>query len=160
RPAKRGGAFSASTVPSAHPYVFLSSTGRARDVVTLAHELGHGVHQYLSREQGMLQAHTPLTTAEMASTFGEMLVFSAMMEQESDPAVRLAMLGHKIEDSFATVFRQISMNRFEHGLHTARREEGELTSERISAIWLDTQRAMFGDSVEMTDNYGVWWSYV
>ena len=96
----------------------------------------------------------------MASTFGEMLVFSAMMEQESDPAVRLAMLGHKIEDSFATVFRQISMNRFEHGLHTARREEGELTSERISTIWLDTQRAMFGDSVEMTDNYGVWWSYV
>ncbi len=160
QPNKRDGAYSASTVPSVHPYVFMNYTGSARDVMTLAHELGHGVHQYLSREQGMLQAHTPLTTAEMASTFGEMLVFSAMMEQESDPKVRLAMLGHKIEDSFATVFRQISMNRFEHGLHTARREEGELTSERISTIWLDTQRAMFGDSVEMTDNYGVWWSYV
>ena len=160
KPGKRGGAYSASTVPSVHPYVFLNYTGSARDVMTLAHELGHGLHQYLAREQGMLQAHTPLTTAEMASTFGEMLVFSAMMEQEDDPNVRLAMLGHKIEDSFATVFRQIAMNRFEHGLHTARRNEGELTSERISAIWLETQRAMFGDSVEMTDNYSVWWSYV
>ncbi|NLE52551.1 MAG: M3 family oligoendopeptidase, partial [Chloroflexi bacterium] len=160
RPAKRGGAFSASTVPSAHPYVFLNYTGRARDVMTLAHELGHGVHQYLSREQGMLQAHTPLTTAEMASTFGEMLVFSDLMEQQSDPQARLALLAGKIEDSFATIFRQISMNRFEHALHTARRDEGELTSERLSELWLETQRAMFGDSVRMTDDYGIWWSYV
>ena len=160
RPNKRGGAFSASTVPSAHPYVLLNYTGRARDVMTLAHELGHGVHQYLSREQGMLQAHTPLTTAEMASTFGEMLVFTDLMAQQSDPQARLALLGNKIEDSFATIFRQISMNRFEHALHTARRAEGELTSERLSEIWLDTQRAMFGDSVRMTDDYGIWWSYV
>jgi len=160
RPNKQGGAYSASTVPSAHPYVFLNYTGRARDVMTLAHELGHGVHQYLSRGQGMLQAHTPLTTAEMASTFGEMLVFSDLMAKESDPNARLAMLANKIEDSFATIFRQVSMNRFEHALHTARREEGELTSERLSAIWLETQRAMFGDSVRLTDDYGVWWSYV
>jgi oligoendopeptidase F len=160
RPGKRGGAYSASTVPSAHPYVFMNYTGAARDVMTLAHELGHGIHQYLSREQGMLQAHTPLTTAEMASTFGEMLVFTDMMKQESDPKVQLAMLAHKIEDTFATVFRQISMNRFEHGMHTARRAEGELTSERLSEIWMETQRAMFTDSVTMTDNYGVWWSYV
>lgn len=160
RPNKRGGAYSASTVPSAHPYVFMNYTGRTRDVMTLAHELGHGVHQYLSREQGMLQAHTPLTTAEMASTFGEMLVFTDLMEKESDPQARLALLAGKIEDSFATIFRQISMNRFEHALHTARREEGELTSERISELWLDTQRAMFGDSVRMTDDYGIWWSYV
>ncbi len=160
RPNKQGGAYSASTVPSAHPYVFLNYTGRTRDVMTLAHELGHGVHQYLSREQGMLQAHTPLTTAEMASTFGEMLVFSDLMAKESDPNARLAMLANKIEDSFATIFRQVSMNRFEHALHTARREEGELTSERLSAIWLETQRAMFGDSVRLTDDYGVWWSYV
>ncbi len=159
-PGKRGGAFSASTVPSVHPYVFMNYTGSARDLMTLAHELGHGVHQYLAREQGILQAHTPLTTAEMASTFGEMLVFSDLMRQEPDPKVQLAMLGHKIEDSFATIFRQISMNRFEHGLHIARRTEGELTSERLNAIWLETQRAMFGDSMEMTDNYGVWWSYV
>ncbi|MCD4685829.1 MAG: M3 family oligoendopeptidase [Anaerolineae bacterium] len=160
RPGKRGGAFSASTVPSVHPYVFMNFTGTARDVMTLAHELGHGVHQYLAREQGMLQAHTPLTTAEMASTFGEMLVFSDFMEQEEDPRVQLALLGHKIEDTFATVFRQISMNRFEHGMHTARREEGELSSERLSEIWMETQRAMFVDSVEMTENYGIWWSYV
>jgi oligoendopeptidase F len=160
RPGKRGGAYSASTVPSVHPYVFMNYTGSARDVMTLAHELGHGVHQYLSREQGMLQAHTPLTTAEMASVFGEMLVFTDLMQKESDPKVRLAMLAHKIEDTFATVFRQISMNRFEHGLHTARRDEGELNSDRISEIWMETQRAMFGDSVEMTDNYAIWWSYI
>jgi oligoendopeptidase F len=160
RPGKRGGAFSAGTVPSVHPYVFMNFTGTARDVMTLAHELGHGVHQYLSREQGMLQAHTPLTTAEMASTFGEMLVFSDFMQQEDNPKVQLAMLAHKIEDTFATVFRQISMNRFEHGMHTARREEGELSSERLSEIWMGTQRAMFVDSVEMTENYAIWWSYV
>lgn len=159
-PGKRSGAYSASAVPSVHPYVFLNFTGSARDVMTLAHELGHGVHQYLSREQGMLQQHTPLTTAEMASTFGEMLVFSDFMARESDPAVRLAMLAHKIEDTFATVFRQISMNRFEHAMHTARRTEGELPSERLSQFWLETQQAMFGDSVELTDNYAIWWSYV
>lgn len=160
RPGKRSGAYSAYTVPSAHPYVFMNFTGTARDVMTLAHELGHGVHQYLSREQGMLQQHTPLTTAEMASTFGEMLVFTDFMERENDPDVRLAMLAHKIEDTFATVFRQISMNRFEHEMHTARREEGELSHERLSEIWMETQRAMFMDSVELTDNYAIWWSYV
>ena len=159
-PGKRGGAFSASTVPSVHPYVFMNYTGSARDVMTLAHELGHGVHQYLGREQGMLQAHTPLTTAEMASTFGEMLVFSDFMAQELNPKVRLAMLAHKIEDTFATVFRQISMNWFEHGMHTSRRNEGELTSDRFGEIWMESQRAMFGDSVAMTDNYAIWWSYV
>lgn len=160
KPGKRGGAYSAGTVPSAHPYVFMNYTGNARDVMTLAHELGHGIHQYLSREQGMLQQHTPLTTAEMASTFGEMLVFTDFMKNESDPKVQLAMLAHKIEDTFSTVFRQISMNRFEHRMHTARREEGELSSERLSEIWVETQRGMFLDSVEMTDNYSIWWSYV
>ena len=160
RPGKRGGAYSASTVPSVHPYVFMNYKGAARDVMTLAHELGHGVHQYLSREQGMLQAHTPLTTAEMASTFGEMLVFTDMTAQESDPQVRLAMLANKIEDSFATIFRQVSMNRFEHAMHTARREEGELDSERLSDLWLQTQQAMFMDSVHMSDDYRAWWGYI
>lgn len=160
RPGKYGGAFSHGTVPSAHPYILLNYEARPRDVMTLAHELGHGIHQKLSGPRGMLQAHTPLTTAETASVFGEMLVFQELTAQETDPQVRLGMLTAKIEDSFATAFRQISMNRFEHAIHTARRGEGELTTERFSELWLTTQRAMFGDSVTLTDDYGLWWSYV
>ena len=160
KPGKMGGAFSAGTVPSVHPYVLMNYEGRPRDVMTLAHELGHGVHQKLSGVLGMLQAHTPLTTAETASVFGEMLVFQDLMARETDPAVRLGMLTGKIEDSFATAFRQISMNRFEHAIHTARREEGELTVERFSELWLETQRAVFGDSVTLTADYGLWWSYI
>ncbi len=160
RPGKYGGAFSAGVVPSVHPYILLNYDAKPRDVMTLAHELGHGVHQKLSGVQGLLQADTPLTTAETASVFGEMLVFQDMMARETDPAVRLGMLTSKIEDSFATAFRQISMNRFEHAIHTARREEGELTAERFSELWLETQRAMFGDSVTLTEDYGLWWSYV
>ncbi len=160
-PNKRGGAFCSFTVPSAHPYVFVNFEGKARDVQTLAHELGHGVHAYLAGEaHGLFGMSTPLTTAEMASTFGEMLVFTDLMNKESDPEVRLAMLAHKVEDTFATVFRQISMNRFEDALHTARRTEGELTTDRINELWLTSQRAMFGDSVKLSDNYGRWWSYV
>lgn len=160
RPGKMGGAFSAATVPSVHPYVLLNYEARLRDVMTLAHELGHGVHQKLAGVQGILQFHTPLTTAETASVFGEMLVFQDLMARETDPTVRLAMLTAKIEDSFATAFRQISMNRFEEAMHTARRAEGELTAERFGELWLQTQRAMFGDSVVLTDDYGLWWSYV
>ncbi|MAS37187.1 MAG: oligoendopeptidase F [Anaerolineaceae bacterium] len=161
QPGKRGGAFSAGGPPSAHPFILMNYTGRENDVSTLAHELGHGVHQYLASEaQGLLNASTPLTTAEMASTFGEMLVFTDMMEREPDPEARLAMLARKIEDTFATVFRQIAMNRFEDGLHNARRSEGELTTERISEIWMETQRAMFEGSVNLRDDYSIWWSYV
>ena len=160
KPGKMGGAFSAGTVPSVHPYVLMNYEGRPRDVMTLAHELGHGVHQKLSGVQGVLQAHTPLTTAETASVFGEMLVFQSLMAAESDPKVRLAMLTGKIEDSFATVFRQISMNRFEHAIHTARRAEGELSTERFGELWRETQRTMFGDSVTLTQDYDLWWSYV
>ncbi|MEO6757821.1 MAG: M3 family oligoendopeptidase [Saprospiraceae bacterium] len=160
-PNKRGGAFCAFTVASAHPYVFVNFEGKARDVQTLAHELGHGVHAYLAAEaHGLFGMHTPLTTAEMASTFGEMLVFTDLMNKESDPEVRLAMLAHKVEDTFATVFRQISMNRFEDALHTARRTEGELTTDRINELWMNSQKAMFGDSVNLSENYGRWWSYV
>lgn len=157
---KRGGAFASPSVPSHHPYVFVNYTGVGRDVATLAHELGHGIHMYLSRPKGALEAYTPLTTAEMASVFGEMLVFSDLMAREPDPAVRLAMLGRKIEDSFSTVFRQISMNRFEHAIHTARRTQGELTAEQITAHWMETQRQMYGDSVTLRDDYGIWWSYI
>lgn len=160
-PGKRGGAFSAGGPPSAHPFILMNYTGRERDISTLAHELGHGVHQYLAANaQGILNASTPLTTAEMASTFGEMLVFNDLMQREPDAQARLAMLAQKIEDTFATVFRQTAMNRFEDGLHTARRSEGELTSERIGQIWIETQRAMFQGSVNLRDDYATWWSYI
>ena len=158
---KRGGAFASPTVASANPYVFLNYMGSARDVTTLAHELGHGVHMALSgRKSGQFALYTPLTTAEMASTFAEMLVFQNLMAAESDKEARLAMLVEKIEDTFATVFRQISMNRFEDKMHRARRREGELTTARLSELWLETQRDMFQDSVAITEEYGLWWSYV
>ena len=160
RPGKRGGAYSASTVPSVHPYVFMNYDGQIRDVQTLAHELGHGVHQYVSRQQGILQAGTPLTTAETASVFGEMLVFQNLMQALDDPKEQLALLIGKIDDTIATVFRQVSMNRFEHAIHTRRREEGELTTEEFSAAWRQTQKAIYGDSVELTDGYDIWWSYI
>ena len=160
RPGKIGGAYSAGTVPSVHPYVLANYEGNPRDVMTIAHELGHGVHQTLSRKQGMLLMHTPLTMAETASVFGEMLVFQDLMRRESDPQVRLSMLTSKLEDSFATVFRQISMNRFEDAIHGARRTEGELTTERFNELWMETQRAMFVNSVSLTDDYGLWWSYI
>lgn len=160
-PNKRGGAFASPTVASAHPFVFVNYLGKARDVMTLAHELGHGVHMYLSGEaQGNTGLHTPLTTAEMASVFGEMLTFEDLMRRETDPRARLQHHAKRVEDSFATVFRQISMNRFEDALHTARRAEGELPTPRINELWLKTQRDMFGDSVTLRDEYGWWWSYV
>ena len=160
-PNKRGGAFAASTVASANPYVFLNYLGDTRDVTTLAHELGHGIHMYLSgKESGLFALYTPLTTAEMASTFAEMLVFQDLMTAEDDQEVKLSMLTEKIEDTFATVFRQVSMNRFEDKMHTARRGEGELTAERFNELWLETQRDMFGNSVTITEEYGSWWSYV
>ncbi|MBN1284882.1 MAG: M3 family oligoendopeptidase [Anaerolineae bacterium] len=160
RPGKQGGAYSDNVVPSVHPYVFMNYQGKIDDVMTLAHELGHGVHQYLARKQGMLQADTPLTTAETASIFGEMLVFRKLLAGQDDPAVRLAMCIDRIEDSFATIFRQVAMNRFEDAVHNARRTSGELTAEQFSAFWLKTQRDMFIDSVTMTEEYGLWWSYI
>lgn len=160
RPGKRGGAFSASTVPSVHPYVLLNYTGNLRDVMTVAHELGHGVHQHLAAPHGLFEQDTPLTTAETASVFGEMLVFRRLLREESDPKVRLGLLCSKLEDAFATVFRQVAMTRFEEELHRARREEGELPIERINELWMDTNRPMFGDSVELTDDYAWWWLYI
>ena len=160
RNGKRGGAFSASTVPSAHPYVLLNYTGRIYDVMTLAHELGHGVHQYLSRPQGYLQADTPLTTAETASVFGEMLVFEHLLREVDDPAQRLALLCNKIEDTIATVFRQICLTRFEQKLHQARREQGELPRETICDLWQSANAALYGDSIRLTDNYRWWWTYI
>jgi oligoendopeptidase F len=159
-PGKRSGAFSHGTVPSAHPYVLLNYTGKARDVQTLAHELGHGVHQFLAREQTIFHHGTPLTTAEMASVFGEMLVFQRLMRREDDPANRLAMLVAKIDDTLATVFRQVAMNRFEDRIHTDRREHGELQPDQFAEHWMDTQRDMFEGSVTLGDHYQHWWSYI
>lgn len=160
RAGKRGGAFSSSAVPSVHPYILMNFTDKLRDVMTLAHELGHGLHQYLSRGQGYLQCDTPLTTAEMASVFGEMLTFQRLQQMYTDPRTRLAMLCSKIEDAFATVFRQVVLTRFEQAMHQARHKEGELTTEQANALWLDANRPMFGDSVRMTDDYGWWWLYI
>ncbi len=159
-PGKRGGAFSHGAVPSAHPYILMNFTGKIRDVQTLAHELGHGVHQYLSRKQGVLQSDTPLTTAEMASVFGEMLVFQRLMKHEDEASTKLAMIIGKIDDTIATVFRQVAMNRFEDRIHGARRSDGELSSDQFAEHWIATQEAMFQGSVTLGDHYRFWWSYI
>jgi oligoendopeptidase F len=160
RPAKRGGAFCASAVPSVHPYVMLNYTSRRRDVLTLAHELGHGVHFALAAEQGVFHQGTPLTLAETASVFGETIVFGRLLAEDSSPSSRLALLAENIEGAIATVFRQVAMNRFEQLVHTARREQGELSVERFGELWVESQSEMLGDSVEITDGYRSWWSYV
>ena len=160
RPAKRGGAFCAAAVPSVFPYVLLNYTSRRRDVLTLAHELGHGVHFALAASQGIFHQSTPLTLAETASVFGETIVFGRLLEEDTTPASRLALLAENLEDTIATVFRQIAMNRFEELVHTARREQGELSVERFGELWAQSQEELFGDSVEVTEGYRSWWSYI
>ena len=142
------------------PYVLLNYTARRRDVLTLAHELGHGVHFALAARQGVFHQGTPLTLAETASVFGETIVFGRLLEEDSAPASRLALLAENLEDTIATVFRQVAMNRFEDLVHTARREEGELSVERFGELWAESQAELLGDSVELTDGYRSWWSYV
>jgi oligoendopeptidase F len=156
---KRTGAFCATTVPGVHPYILMNFTGDRRSVLTLAHELGHGLHGVLSQPLGLFNADTPLTTAETASVFGEALTFKRLLELEEDPRRRLNLLAGRIEDSIATVFRQIAMNRFEDVVHNERRDKGELAPERLEELWLETQRQLFGDSVD-TNGYARWWSYV
>ena len=160
RNGKRGGAFSAGGPADAHPYILCNYTDRARDVMTVAHELGHGIHQYLARDVGYLQSHTPLTMAETASVFGEMIVFYRLLENSRDPAERLSLLAGKIEDSFATVFRQIVLTQFESAAHAARRNEGELSAERIGELWMEANAPMHGEVVELTADYATWWSYI
>lgn len=158
---KRGGAYASYGTKQTHPWVFMNYTGNAGDVMTLAHELGHGIHMYLAgRKQNLFSMYTPLTTAEMASVFGEMVVFQDLMAREDDDEVKLSMLTEKIDSTFATVYRQISMNRFEDAMHTARRTEGELSTERLNELWMDTQHAMFEGSVTLRDDYAQWWSYI
>ena len=160
RPGKRPGAFCAYTVPSHHPYLLLNWTSRRRDVLTLAHEMGHGLHAYLAREQGVFHQSTPLTLAETASVFGETVTFGRLLEATPDPESRLALLAESLEGQIATVFRQIAMNRFEDAVHTHRREIGELAVDDFNRHWAETQHAMLGDSVEITEGYKTWWSYV
>ncbi|HUQ40131.1 MAG TPA: M3 family oligoendopeptidase [Acidimicrobiales bacterium] len=161
RPGKRPGAFCSYTVPSVHPYVFLNWTSRQRDVQTLAHELGHGLHAYLASDQGIFHQGTPLTVAETASVFGETVTFNNLLTRtEDDPAARLALLAENIEDNIATIFRQVAMNRFEHLVHTARREEGELSVDRFGELWAEIQAEMLGEAVEITPGYRTWWSYI
>ena len=159
RKGKRGGAFCSYVTPDLHPYVFVNYLNRMDDVKTLGHELGHGVHAYLARKQGYLNFSPVLPVAELASTFGEMLVFESLQKQAGLDD-KMALYAEKIEDSFATIFRQAAMYRFEQAIHQKRREKGELTMEEFSEIWQDQQQKMFGDSVELGDEHRFWWMYV
>jgi oligoendopeptidase F len=159
RPGKASGAFAHPTVPSVHPYLLLNYHGKSRDVMTLAHELGHGVHQILAGKQGYLLSSTPLTLAETASVFGEMLTFRALLDAETDPRRRRAMLAGKVEDMLNTVVRQIAFYRFETLLHDERRK-GELASERIAELWMQVQRESLGPAFDFTPDYGVYWAYI
>jgi oligoendopeptidase F len=160
RPHKRGGAFCSYTVPSVHPYVMLNFTARRRDVLTMAHELGHGLHAALAQPQGVFHQSTPLTLAETASVFGETLVFERLLAATGSDRERLGLLAERIDGAIATVFRQMAMNRFEHLVHTGRRQEGELSVDRMNELWVQSQTELFGDSVQITDGYRMWWSYV
>jgi oligoendopeptidase F len=160
RPGKRGGAFCSYTVPSAHPYVMLNYTSRPHDVLVMAHELGHGVHAALAGPQGIFHFSTPLTLAETASIFGENIVMERLLERAPGPAERLDLLAGALDGAVAAVFRQVAMNRFEDAIHNERRGAGELSVDRFGALWLDTQRALLGDSVDVDDDYALWWSYI
>ncbi len=159
RPGKSGGAFAHPTVPGVHPYLLLNYHGKTRDVMTLAHELGHGVHQLLAADQGYLMSGTPLTLAETASVFGEMMTFRSLLDAEQDPARRRIMLANKVEDMLNTVVRQVAFYQFETRLHDERRA-GELLPDRIGQIWMDVQRESLGPAFEFTPDYSVYWSYV
>ena len=159
RPGKSPGAFSAATVPSAHPYVLMNYLGKPRDVMTLAHELGHGVHQWLARDQGALLAPTPLTLAETASVFGEMLTFRKLLAETTDAKEKKALLAGKTEDMLNTVVRQIAFYSFERKVHEARRQ-GELTSDQLNEIWIEIQAESLGPAIEFHDGYEVFWTYV
>ncbi len=159
RPGKSPGAFAHPTVPSAHPYLLLNYQGKTRDVMTLAHELGHGVHQVLAGEQGALMAGTPLTLAETASVFGEMLTFRKLLAEQTDPVNRKIMLAGKVEDMINTVVRQIAFHQFETALHDARKES-ELLPEDIGSIWLKVQEDSLGPAIRWDDEYKNFWSYI
>ncbi len=157
---KSGGAYCMPVTPHHHPYVLMNFTGKLRDALTLAHELGHGLHDRLASKQHVFDYHPPLTLAETASVFGEALTFDRIMSEEKDPKIRLAMLCNQCEDAFSTVFRQVAFNRYEDAAHTLRRTEGELSDDQLGDIFQAKLQAMFGDALILTDQHKVWWSYV
>lgn len=159
RPGKSPGAFSHGTVPSAHPYILVNYQGKTNDVMTLAHELGHGVHQCLAREQGALMADAPLTLAETASVFGEMLTFRSLLDETTDPSARKHLIAGKVEDMLNTVVRQIAFYDFEKRLHDARRE-GELTADEIGKIWMQVGAESLGPAIKLNEGYENWWTYI
>ncbi len=159
-PGKSGGAYCMPVTPRHHPYVMLNFTGKLRDALTLAHELGHGLHDRLASKQHVFDFHPPLTLAETASVFAEALTFDRIMAEEKDPKIRRAMLCNQVEDAFSTVFRQVAFNRYEDACHTARRTEGELAVEQLGEIYQAKLQPMFGDALTLTDEHKVWWSYI
>jgi oligoendopeptidase F len=159
-PGKRGGAFCSYAVPGAHPYVMLNYTSLPIDVLIMAHELGHGVHAALARPRGIFEFATPLTVAETASIFGETIVLGRMLERAPDARARLSLLAESLDGAVAAVFRQVAMNRFEDRVHGERRSTGEISVDGFAAAWLDTQADLLGDSVDLSPDYGSWWSYV
>ena len=160
RKGKRGGAFSHSCIPSVHPYILMNFTGKIRDVMTLAYELGHGIHQYLSRKNGYFQQNTPLTTAETASVFAEMLVFNKLLKNENNRKEKLYLICSKLEDMFATVFRQIVMTNFESEVHNKSKNSGELSSSDFDNAWVKANSKMFGNSIKISEYYRSWWMYI
>ncbi|HSS61638.1 MAG TPA: M3 family oligoendopeptidase [Candidatus Limnocylindrales bacterium] len=159
-PGKAGGAYCMPVTPYHHPYVLMNFTGKLRDALTLAHELGHGLHDRLASKQHIFDYHPPLTLAETASVFGEALTFDRIMAEEKDPQIRLAMLCSQCEDAFSTVFRQVAFNRYEDAIHNTRRTAGELSVEELGELFQDKLQPMFGDALTLTDEHKVWWSYV
>ncbi len=157
---KRGGAFAHPAVPDANPYILVNYTGNLRDVSTVAHELGHGIHQYLAKDQGYFNSDTPLVLAETASVFAELLIFHKQLKSLENAEEKKAFTCQKLESIFATVFRQISMNRFESLIHNQRRNRGELATDELSSLWMQSQEAMFGDAVSLGEHYKIWWSYI
>jgi len=160
REGKQGGGFCCQTTPDLHPYILVNYTGNVRDVMTVAHELGHGLHQYLARQMGILESDAPLTMAETASVFGEMLIFDSILENEKDPKKRLALICGKIDDNFATVFRQVAMTEFELRAHEAGLQQGELPEAMLNDFWIKSNAELYGDSVTLTENYKHGWKYI
>jgi oligoendopeptidase F len=159
-PGKTGGGYCMGVTPDHHPYILLNFTGKLRDALVLAHELGHGLHDRLATKQNIFDYHPPLTLAETASVFGEQLTFDRIMAEEKDPKTKLALLCGQVEDAFSTVFRQVAFNRYEDACHTARRTEGELSVDQLGEIYQAKLQPMFGDALILTDEHKVWWSYV